>query len=70
MKQSRFLFIISDDIPYVWRISAVLNKKQKSIIVSDPLYAPVLPASPTSTRGLTQPRIFFRYLQDFGNPIV
>lgn len=57
-------------IPYVWRISAVLNKKQKSIIVSDPLYAPVLPASPTSTRGLTQPRIFFRYLQDFGNPIV
>lgn len=57
-------------VGYVWRISAVLNKKQKSIIVSDPLYAPVLPASPTSTRGLTQPRIFFRYLQDFGNPIV
>lgn len=57
-------------LDYVWRISAVLNKQQKSVIVSDPLYAPVLPASPTSTRGLTQPRIFFRYLQDFGNPIV
>ena len=55
---------------YVWCISTVLNKKQKSVIVSGPLYAPVLPASPTSTRGLTQPRIFFRYLQDFGNPIV
>ena len=61
------LGIAEDENVYIGKLD---NKKQKSVIVSGPLYAPVLPASPTSTRGLTQPRIFFRYLQDFGNPIV
>lgn len=70
MEQGYFLFVVSDDIAHVRRVPTVLNEKQESVVVSNTLYTPILSASPTSTRGLTQPRLFFRWPQDFGESIV
>lgn len=41
-------------------IPTALNEKQESVVMSNALHTPILSAGPTSTRGLTQPRLFFR----------
>ena len=70
MEQGYFLFVVSDDIAHVRRMPTVLNEKQESVVVPNALHTPILSAGPTSTRGLTQPRLFFRWPQDFVESIV